>query len=170
MNLIIEDKDNNFKEYLLDIIERLGNSHNSHFLDIKQYIEDHNFTAIFIKTERDDYRGEAFYDRFTVHKTKYETYDSLCWLFFHELGHLILMNSEFQCVFKIAKATYYKDKGFYSPSGHYWAMEGQHEYYSEHHDEDIEEIIVSYFATWIMGTNYDRTWWNKQKLKMTVIK
>ena len=84
-------------------------------------------------------------------------------IFFHELGHLVLMNSEFESVFKCAKAAHYKECGFEHEHGIYWDCEGYYDYYEKHHDADPEENIVSLFATYIVGANYDRTWWQKQK-------
>jgi len=112
MRLIIEDNDEQFRAYLLEKIENLANSKNLYVLEMYTFIQEQDFEVRFIKTDRTDYRGEAWPTEFTVHKTPYETYDSLCWLFFHELGHLVLMNSEFEAVFKCAKAAHYKKCGF----------------------------------------------------------
>lgn len=163
MRLIIEDNDEQFKSYLLEKIESLAKSKNLYVLELYTYIQEKDFEVRFVETDRTDYRGEAWPTEFTVHKTPYETYDSLCWLFFHELGHLVLMNSEFESVFKCAKAAHYKECGFEHEHGIYWDCEGYYDYYDKHHDADPEENIVSLFATHIVGVNYDRTWWQKQK-------
>lgn len=163
MRLIIEDNDEQFKFYLLEKIESLAKSKNLYVLELYTYIQEKDFEVRFVETDRTDYRGEAWPTEFTVHKTPYETYDSLCWLFFHELGHLVLMNSEFESVFKCAKAAHYKECGFEHEHGIYWNCEGYYDYYDKHHDADPEENIVSLFATHIVGVSYDRTWWQKQK-------
>ena len=69
------------------------------------------------------------------------------------------MNTAFEGVFKGAKATHYKDKGFEGVDGIYWVHDDYYDYYQEHHDEDPEEKIVSMFATFVIGENYDRSWW-----------
>lgn len=157
----IEDNDVEFFEYLSNKIRILADSSNVYMHLIWSFIHNHRFEVKVLSGDRTDYRGEATQEFFTLHKTRYETYDSLCWLFFHELGHLILMNSVFEGIFKGAKATYYKDKGFEGPDGIYWTCEGYYDYYNKNHDDDPEEKIVSMFATFVMGENYDRSWWYK---------
>lgn len=155
----MEDDDIEFFDYLTKKIRTLADSSNVYMHCVWSFIHNHNFEVKVISGDRTDYRGEATPEFFTLHKTKYETYDSLCWLFFHELGHLILMNTAFEGVFKGAKATYYKDKGFEGVDGIYWVHDDYYDYYQEHHDEDPEEKIVSMFATFVIGENYDRSWW-----------
>lgn len=155
----IEDNDAEFFDYLSNKIKILADSSNVYMNYIWSFIHNLNFEVKVLSGDRTDYRGEATKEFFTLHKTRYETYDSLCWLFFHELGHLILMNSMFDGVFKGAKATYYKEKGFEGTDGIYWTCDGYYEHYDKYHDDDPEEKIVSMFATFVMGHNYDRSWW-----------
>lgn len=166
MNLFIEDKDSSFEKHLKDKIESLSLSNNLYILEIYSFISTNDFNAVFVKTNRSDFRGEAFKSEFRIHKTEYETYDSLCWLFFHELGHLILMNSVFEGVMKGAKANHYSKKGFNNEDGIYWDCKGYYNFYEKHHDSDPEEKLVSMFANFIMGKNYDRSWWSKRKFKI----
>ena len=163
MQLIIEDNDVKFSNHLNNVIDVLQYHKDLSVRKIYDYINTSQFKARFVKTDRTDYRGRVFEDGFIIHKSIYETYDSLCWGFFHELSHLIFMNNLCNSVFKCAKTMHYKDIGFEYPNGDYWNCCGWYNYYSKHHDEDPEEQIANLFATYIMGCNYDRSWWELRK-------
>lgn len=167
MQLFIEDNDIDFINRLNNVIENLRHHMDPDIRNIYGYIKTSSFTANFIKSSIADYRGRVFENGFVIHKTVYETYDSLCWGFFHELSHLIFMNSFSSNVLKCCKTMFYKNAGFRHPSGDYWNCRGWYDYYSKHHDEDPEEQIANLFATYIIGCNYDRSWWELRKKWIT---
>ena len=141
-------------------------------LALYSFITSKEFDVEFIDTNDKDYRGECNFNKITIFNSKYETVESLKWLFLHELGHLFLQHNEVtKALITFSKREHYRKIGFGSKDEMYYNCEGYYEYYcsDEGHEIDPEEKIVSDFATFIIGTDLSRSWWrdNIKKINNT---
>lgn len=162
--------DENEIKYLIGKIKRI----NTYGYIIKAYLEQEDFEVIFTSEEsmfdtdsqiKDmvTRRGFAEDKRIVIHCTKYESVESIKWIFIHELGHIIIKKyGSVMALMYFVKEKFYKDIGLFNGQYDYYSqVEGWNEEYhkDEVHESDPEEILVSSFATNLIGFDYSRHWW-----------
>jgi hypothetical protein len=172
---------NSIKEYeIKNLIEKISKI-NTYGYVISNYLEKEDFEIIFtneksiyeVDTKIKDMttrRGFAEDHRTIIHCTRYETVESIKWLFLHELGHMLL--GKYTSVLSLmyfVREKYYKDLGLFNGEQEYYSQAPNwvEEYHKDEiHENDPEEIIVSNFATNLIGFDYSRKWWREQISKI----
>jgi hypothetical protein len=166
-----------------DLIERIGKI-NTYGYIIKRYLEKEDFEVIF--TDEDSIfkvdnkisnmttrRGYAEDNKIVIHCTRYETIESIKWIFLHELGHRILKKyTSVMSLMYFIREKFYKDIGIFKSEQEYYsqAPNWYEEYHKDEvHENDPEEKIVSDFATNLIGNNYSRLWWRNNIDKINLL-
>lgn len=138
---------------------------NPYSIAIYSFCINNDFDVEVIETNDKNYRGECDYNKITMYFSQYETVESMTWLFLHELGHMFIQHSEvIKGMLHYAKRQDYEKKGIGSKVKVYWLDDKYDEFYNsdEGHESDLEEHIVSEFATYVIGKDYSRAWWRNQ--------
>lgn len=128
------------------------------------YIEDSNIINL---TTR---RGFAEDNKIVIHGTRYETIESIKWILLHELGHRIIKKySSVLSLMYFVREKFYKEIGLFKGEQEYYSLapNWREEYHKDEvHEKDPEEILVSSFATNIIGFDYSRHWWRENIRKI----
>jgi len=166
---------------ITNLLEQISNI-NTYGYVIKSYLEKEDFEIIF--TDEDSIfkedtkitdlitrRGYAEYDKIVIHYTRYETTESIKWIFLHELGHRIINKyTSVKSLLYFVREKFYKDIGLFNGEQEYYsqAPNWNEEYHKDEvHENDPEEILVSNFATNIIGKDYSRHWWRENIKKVS---
>lgn len=174
---------NSINELIIkELMERISKI-NTYGYFLSAYLEKEDFEVIFTDeesmfkvdtkiTDMTTRRGYTEDFKIVIHCTKYETIDSIKWLFLHELGHRILRKyTSVMSLMYFVREKFYKDIGLFNGEQEYYSrVSNWYEEYQkdEVHENDPEEILVSNFATNIIGKNYSRAWWrNNINKKLT---
>jgi len=142
---------------------------------IFNYLRQENFEIIFTN-EDSMFKEDVFIkdmvtrrayctdSKIVIHYTRYENIESIKWLFLHELGHKILKN-----YLSVAALMYFVREDYYKNNLKIFNREQNFfseapEFYNKYredsiHENDPEEILVSQFATNLIGNDYSRDWW-----------
>lgn len=102
-----------------------------------------------------------------IYCTRYETINSIKWIFLHELAHFIFdTNLSIMSVLYFICEKYYKDIGQYNgESDYYYTNKDLNEKYissDEIHENDPEEKLANEFASSLIGCDYSRPWWRER--------
>ena len=163
MKLYIENA--SLRELISNTVHNLLST-NPYSIALYSFCINNDFIVEVIETNDKQYRGECDYNNIIMYFSKNETIESMTWLFLHELGHMVIQHNEaIKGMLHFAKRQDYMNKGIGSRDKVYWLDDKYDEYYNsdEGHESDLEEHIVSEFATYIMGKDYSRKWWREQK-------
>jgi hypothetical protein len=170
-NIIIEESD------IIELLDKIGKINGyGDFIKGCCMDSDKFFTVIFANevTMLDNpdiksithSRGHQISDTIVIHCTRYETIDSIKWIFLHELAHFIFDSSLFiMSVIYFIREKYYKDiKLCHGDYEYYYEDKDLNEKYvssDEIHENDPEEKLANDFATHLIGYDYSRSWWRK---------
>lgn len=166
---------------LIDKISKI----NTYGYIIKLYLEQENFEVIFSDENLIEVldpktcgsltfrRGFAEDNKIVIHCTRYETLESIQWIFLHELGHKIIKKySSVMSLLYFVREKFYKDIGLFKGRQEYYsqAPNWYEEYHKDEiHENDPEEILVSQFATNLIGFDYSRKWWRGNIKKINAV-
>ncbi len=111
------------------------------------------------------YRGYTVENKINLFYTRYENIDSLIHSLMHEFCHYIFSQNQLTInLMCILNGEFLKEKGIISDfKTDYLTMPDYEQLTTrdEIHENLIEEKICDYFATTIIGKNYDRQWWRE---------
>lgn len=155
---------------ICELVDSFANNiDDPYYIALYSFCINKDFELRVVKTDEKDYRGECFFNKIVMFESKYETIESMKWLFLHELGHLFLQQNEVaKSLLILSKRQFYFDKGFGDRNNYYWNADGYYKYYNsdEGHESDPEERIVSDFATWVIGKDYSRKWFRERQKEL----
>lgn len=113
------------------------------------------------------HRGFQLSNSITIYCTRYETLESIKWMFLHELTHLILDTSLLTTsMLYFVQEKYYKDKGLIKTNNQYYYLDEllkkQYVECDDIHENDPEEKLANDFASHLIGQDYSRPWWRER--------
>lgn len=104
-------------------------------------------------------------NKIVLFNTRYETKESLAWVFFHEIGHLIFKGT---IGLEILDQEYLVNKNIVKDTELYFRQESFKDVYynDEVHENLPSELIANTIANYFIKKDYSRKWWRKNIKKI----